>query len=140
MDATLRRRAETCAPEGLSDKELHAKAWKIVEPHFQRRRRIAEAEFPQVHGTGRASTDLEEVVRAALDGRVNVLFVAMQPEVWARVDANTRQLEIHAEPKPGDQDLIDLAATQTLLKEGMVYAADPDKVPGHGRVAAIYRW
>jgi len=125
-------------PDGLRDEELHAKAWKIVEPHFLKRRHTAEVEFPQVLGTGRASNDPQEVVRAALAGRVATLFVDVRAELWGSVDGATQQ--VHPEARPGDQDLLDLAATHTLLKDGTVYAVEPDKVPGRGKLAAVFRY
>jgi hypothetical protein len=127
-------------PDGLRNDELHARAWKIVEPHFLKRRRTAEAEFPQVLGTGRASSDPAEVVRAALDGRVATLFVDVRGELWGSVNGDRRGVQTHPAPQPGDQDLLDLAATQTLLKDGTVYAVEPEKVPGRGKLAAVFRY
>ena len=41
-------------------------------------------------------------------------------------------------PEPGDRDLLDLAATQTLLMGGTVFVVDD--VPGGGEVAAVVRY
>jgi hypothetical protein len=52
-------------------------------------------------------------------------------------------VEVHENHAPGDQDLLDLAAVETLAHAGDVYAVSPDKVPGPeaaGPVAALFRY
>ncbi len=49
-------------------------------------------------------------------------------------------MQIHSEPQPGDEDLMDLAALHTLLNGGTVYAVMPEQVPGDTAVAAILRY
>jgi len=42
--------------------------------------------------------------------------------------------------KSGDEPLLDLAAVQTYLKGGIVYAVEPEKVPGGTSAAAVLRY
>jgi hypothetical protein len=49
-------------------------------------------------------------------------------------------VEEHQEERPGDDELLDLAATQTLLHGGAVYGVEPDEVPDGQLVAAVYRF
>jgi hypothetical protein len=53
-------------------------------------------------------------------------------------DADT--VAIHDQAEPGDLDLLDLAAAETLLKGGAVYAVEPDQVPDQAALAAIFRY
>ena len=43
-------------------------------------------------------------------------------------DAETTSVEVHDEPRPGDHDLLDLAAAQALLNGGTVVVAPPGKL------------
>jgi hypothetical protein len=59
---------------------------------------------------------------------------------WGTFDPDSNELSVSPEKKPHFVDLLDLAAVHTLLNGGTVYAVEPEKVPGSGAVAAIYRY
>ncbi len=127
-------------PEGLSPDDLHQQAWAIVEPVFKREREEAHARYRQLAGTGQTTTDITEAVLAAHHGRIEVLFFAVGVQVWGRFDPEKDRVDVHESPEPGDQDLLDLSAIQTLIKGGMVYAVSPQDVPGDAPLAAILRY
>jgi hypothetical protein len=127
-------------PQELSNKELHRRAWAIVHPQFQRAQEEAAAQYRRWADTERASNLLEEVVPVAYYGRIDSLFVALGLQCWGQVDPKTRQIRIHKEAKAGDEDLLDTAAVQTLLKSGTVYAVEPEEVPGGAPLAAVFRY
>jgi hypothetical protein len=128
------------SPNGLNPQELHALAWPVVEPVFRKKEQEALAAYQQAIGTGRASGDLPEILRAARDGRVGTLFVARDRQQWGKFDAQTGAAEMHNESQAGNQDLLDLAAVQTLLNSGTVYALDPAQMPGKAVAAAVFRY
>lgn len=127
-------------PEGWSDSELHDRAWTIVEPYFRKQQEKAAAQFKSLQPAGRASHTIKEVVAAAHQGRVDTLFVAAGLQHWGRFDPSTFQSETHKQPEPGDDDLLDLAALQTLLKGGKVFAVEPGEIPDGAPLAAVYRY
>ena len=49
-------------------------------------------------------------------------------------------MSIHAERQPGDEDLLDRAALETMLNGGMVYAVKPEAMPADLPVAAVFRY
>ncbi len=129
-------------PEVLSDEALHKRAWEIVAPHFgERREKDAEA-FRATQGTDpeRAASDLEGVLPASYDSRVQTLFVPLHQHRWGRYDPEARTVEFHDGLDGESHDLYDLAAVHTLLNGGTVYAVEPAEVPGEGEVAAVYRF
>lgn len=130
----------TGSPDELKAEELHKQAWDIVEPHFATAHRQALADYAQMAGTGLTSNRIDEVVPAAHHGRVSILWVALGAKVWGRLDLDSGTVDLHEEPAPGDEDLLDLAALQTLLKGGTVYAIEPETVPGEALVAALFRY
>ena len=128
-------------PERLRPAELHERAWAIVRPVFaqagQRAAQRYQEAAGQGHGTARA---VAEVVRAALQGRVDTLFVAAGEQRWGTANPQTLQVSVHDRPQPGDEDLLDRAAMDTLLTSGSVFAVPAQRVPGPGPVAALLRY
>jgi hypothetical protein len=127
-------------PEELTSEELHARAWTLVQPFFMQAQDKAAAQYSQLAGTGQTTVDVTEAVLAAHRGRVDVLFVALDVQVWGKFDPSTETVHVHQDPEPGDEDLLDLAAIQSILNGGTVYAVQPEQVPNHAPLAAVFRY
>ena len=128
-------------PEQLRPAELHERAWAIVEPVFARARQQAAQRYQEAAGRGQGAVwAVAEVVRAALRGQVDTLFVAAGEQQWGTADPQTLQVRIHDRPQPGDEDLLDRAAVHTLLTSGSVFAVPPQQVPGPGPAVALLRY
>lgn len=127
-------------PEKLRPEELHDQGWALVEPVFKKAREKAAARYRQLAGTGQTTIDVKEAVSAAHQGRVDVLFVAVGVQVWGRFDPENNRVYVHEFPEPGDEDLLDLAAIQSLVQSGTVYAVAPEEVPDQSPLAAVLRY
>jgi hypothetical protein len=127
-------------PEILKPEELQRQAWTIVEPYFTRAREQAVERFNQELGTGHASKDIEAVVPAAAHGRIDTLFVTVGSQIWGIFNPESGEVRLHENEEPGDEDLLDVAAVQTLLSSGKVYAVKKEEVPGGGPTAALFRY
>lgn len=128
------------SPEELSPEELHARAWELVQPIFMQAQEKAAARYKQLADKDQATADVKEAILAAQHGQVEALFVALGVQVWGKFDKDTNTIHIREESQPGDEDLLDLAAIQTILKGGTVYALEPEKMPGQGSLAAVFRY
>lgn len=129
-------------PQALSAKELHQRAWAIVKPHFEQAQADQKARYEELAGRAdeRAESRVVDVVRAAVEGRVETLFVARDIQKWGVYRAHSHKVHAHPTRQPGDQDLLDVAAVQTFLSGGMVYVVDRDAVPGGDVLAAVFRY
>ncbi len=127
-------------PDRLSIETLHAQAWTIVEPHFHEAQKSAARNFQQYATTRLASDDIKTVVLAAIYGRIETLFVALEQEINGHFDPTNSTVHVHREAKFKDDDLLDIAATQTFLHGGNVYAIDHTQIPGEKALAAIFRY
>jgi len=125
----------------MKDDVLRERAWTIIGPFFVREQeRIAER-YRQLSGTAMASSSLREIVPASHDGRIEALFVARGRYRWGQYDADVREVELQNQPGNGAQDLLDLAAVQTLLHQGKVFVVEPESVPNDGApIAAVFRY
>ncbi|MCK9274078.1 MAG: hypothetical protein M0P57_03210 [Syntrophales bacterium] len=127
-------------PDELEERELHRKAWKLLEPHLKKDRDNASARYRDLAGTGRTSEDLKDIVPAAAYGRVDTLFVAKGVQQWGSFDPTGVNLEIHGTQRPGDDDLLDLAALLAFTKGGKVYVEERENIPADSEVAALFRF
>ncbi|MFW6082830.1 MAG: hypothetical protein ACOC8C_02110 [Chloroflexota bacterium] len=130
------------APHELSLADLHRRAWPSVQPLFRQAEEQAREVYEHLLGTesDRVSNKVEEVVSVSAVGRVEGLFVARDLEVWGRWQEAEGVMERHEEQRPGDRDLLDVAAVNTMLHEGWLFVVDAEDVPGGGSVAAVFRW
>jgi hypothetical protein len=132
----------TGAPEKLPIKELHQRAWQIIEPIFRKRQQHAIQQFEELNGqqSHLAASDLDTVVKAARFGQVGTLFVPLGIQKWGRYDPENNKVLQEPEPTPENDDLLDFAAIHTILNSGQVYAVQPEELPGNGELAAILRY
>lgn len=127
-------------PFTLTPAELHAQALPLVRPHLDRDRAQAHEKFASLSGTGKAITELGEALAAAHHGRVETLFVPWGVHAWGKRTPDDQVPSVHNQPEPGDEDLINSLALETLLTGGAVYTVDPNEIPGAGTIAAVLRY
>lgn len=126
--------------EGLNEKELHERCWPLAQRYFRRAQESAAALYEKLRANQRTSSNIEDIILAADYGRVEYLFVADGVQQWGSFNPSNKEVEMHNVPQNGDIDLLDLAARQTLLNNGTVFALEPNHIPDRERIAAIYRY
>jgi len=127
-------------PEELKPDELHARAWPLVQPTFLQAQEKAVAQYSQLAGIEQTTTDVIAAVQAAHHGRVDIVFVALGVQVWGKYEPETDVVTVHQEHEPGDEDLLDLVAIQSILNGGTVYAVEQGKVPDQALLAVVFRY
>ncbi len=120
--------------------ELHAEAWAIVEPQFEAGKQNALDYYHESAAAGKGSDDLDEVIQGAFYGRVDQLFVPIGVQKWGHFDPEGMELEVHNDAQPGDEDLLNAAAIQTIFHGGTVYAVEPQEMPDEVSIAAVFRY
>ena len=134
----LHDEAVTGSPEGWRDEELHARAWSLLEPTLERGRAAALERYGTAQAEGRGSSDLAEVLGAAHDGRVDTLLLRPGAHAWGSFDPEARTLTQDDADDVDNDDLLDLAASHTLLNGGAVVYLE---TLSEGQdLAAIYRY
>jgi hypothetical protein len=128
-------------PQTFASKEFHARAWEIVRSRLDVEREQALDRYQSLVGQNtQASGNLKTILPAAFYGRVDTLFVARGIQLWGTLDPQTGDVRLHHEASPNNEDLLDLAAAQTLMKGGSVYVVEPDDMPDKTSIAAVFRY
>jgi hypothetical protein len=116
-------------PDGLRPADLQRLAWPVVEPHLRAGQHAVLTRYWQAVATDRTTRQIENILPAAADGRVEALFVQEGAERWGRFDERTRKVVVHDEPEAGDEDLLNAAAAETLSTGGAVLLLGRDEMP-----------
>ena len=127
-------------PERLSAKELHAQAWTVIRPYFQKAQQEAADQYKQFSRSGRASNRFRKIILAAYQGQIELLFAVPDFQQWGTFDPSTDEIHLHKKEKTGDEDLLESTAIQTLLNGGTVYVVKPGTMPDAGSLAAVFRY
>jgi hypothetical protein len=127
-------------PDRESAEVLLKRAWPVVAPYFKKSREEATASYNSYKGTARASNDISTIIPAAYYGRIESLFMAQDQEQWGTFNTMTSALHVHRRPRFGDDDLLNIAASQTLLHNGLVFAVEQVDMPDEGLVVAVFRY
>ena len=85
------------------------------------------------------STDIESIVPAACDGKVAVLFLASHARINGCYDPQTHRCACGSESRESE-DLLNLAAIETLLHRGRVHAVQAKDLPTDIVASALYRY
>ncbi|WP_343318709.1 hypothetical protein AAFM46_15495 [Arthrobacter sp. TMP15] len=127
-------------PDQLSKDELHKMAWPLIESRLRAERARVIGRFQELNGTGRVSGDLRTILEAATAGRVETLFVKADPWCWERAtDEDAPVVELGADERFADCELVDAAAVATLHTNGLIFATSQTVAP-NSEVAAILRY
>ena len=94
---------------------------------------------------GPTATDPEQVLCAAYEGRIEILFFATEAELSGSFQPDTRTLMTMRAQPSGQlwdpcRDLIDAAVLQTLRHGGRVYAVGQNEMPVDKSMAAVLRY
>ncbi|MFO7446583.1 MAG: hypothetical protein R6W90_09460 [Ignavibacteriaceae bacterium] len=127
--------------QDLSETELRDSAWEIVKKRFDKHLSDALAQYGNYAGTKRASDKIEDIIKNVFSNRVLNLFINPNAQVWGKFDINSYRVEVHYNDfEAEDIDLIDLAAEQTLLHNGVVFSVDAERIPNGKPMAALFRY
>jgi hypothetical protein len=129
-------------PQALGEGGLHRAAWEIAEPLLDQRRDIALNSLRARLASGGVpgSQDLQELLRAADEGRVEAVFLDPDRTVWGRWDEERQRMARGEEADPGNEDLLNLLAVKTLGQGGEVFSLPEDLRQRAGPASGIFRY
>lgn len=107
----------------FSEDELLERAYAIVRSDATERALASLIELKERMAPARFSTDLDTILRAAVEGRVGWLYINQD----ARVDRD-------------NEDLLNRAAIETLRQRGLAFSLPAAKMPDGVAIAAVFRY
>ncbi|PPK92865.1 hypothetical protein CLV92_11238 [Kineococcus xinjiangensis] len=130
-------------PDVLDSAALHDAAYTAVRERLDGERRADLERFRSLLGNGdaKAAAGVEDAVRAAHQGRVDVLFLTAREEVVrGRYDESTDQVTLAGgDDASAGRDLLEDAAVQTLRNGGRLHLLDEEDALD-GPLAAVLRY
>jgi hypothetical protein len=127
-------------PDEADPLTLHEKGWLLVEEHFTRKRREKREQTRQWSATGKATYDLGEILPAALDGRIDTLFLQKGKDHRGLFDLEQRVIR-KAPERTHEVSLFNMAATHTLLNGGDVFLETAGHMPfKESKINALFRY
>lgn len=135
-------------PDRMSLVELHHAAWERVAPHLLERRRGLYGRLCDAKGTTRVVHGIAQVLPAALEGKVELLFADTRVAIPGAVEVAAGQggpgqggpgkIHEHSERQERDTDLLNRAILETLRHRGDAVARPAPK--GAPIVEALLRY
>ena len=127
-------------PQSISADRLRAEAWQVMEPHYSERLAKLVDNFEQARSRQLGSSDLSDVARALVAGRVGMLLIEANRQVAGKLDSASGSIEFGELAQPDVDDLLDDLAELTLKMGGEVTVVPAEQIPSETGAAATYRF
>lgn len=127
-------------PESMSVEQLRDAAWRAVEPQYLSRLAALSDAFTAGVAHQKATSDLAEASRAAIEGRVSHLLVEADRVRPGRIDAKTGSISDAPIDDPEVGDVLDDVAEAVLSAGGDVVVVPKERMPSPTGLAAILRY
>lgn len=126
-------------------KDVHARARDLVMAEQSTRLGHHLEQYGNAAASSRATSETEDVVRAALQGRVGTLFLDPSQSVPGRVNSSTNEIDMtgsvdDADNETGAEDLLNLACVETHRHGGRIFSTPGERMPNRKACAAILRY
>jgi hypothetical protein len=129
-------------PDHLHPEELQEQAWRIVDTYFQQETKKTVEQYQQLADTDKATDSVEEIVAAAVNGRVDKLILSVENQIWGAFNPKDGKVIRSSEGQSKEYNLalLDFAAMNTLQNGGTVCALSQDEMPTDSPIAAVFRY
>jgi hypothetical protein len=120
----------------FSTADLLSRAYAILRSELTARTSASLKDWRERVAPERFSTDLDTVLRAAAEGRVGWLFINETAQALGTFEGIRRNGRMNW----GSEDLLNVAAVETILKRGLVYSLPSEAMPDGIAIAAVLRY
>jgi hypothetical protein len=136
----LHKEAITGNPDKMQLMALRNKANDLLDNYFSTRELAAQSHFLKLSAASpeRIVYGLQAVIQSIYAGRVQAIFIDRSATLWGKMQRSIVQL--HKRRFSGDDNLLDIAASETLKRKGAVFTIDHTDLPQNSGLAAILRY
>lgn len=128
-------------PSSLDIEQLRQAAWQVIEPALQQNVRQWLNVFEERINKGLGSDQLEDTMKAAMNGRIDMVLVDADKHIPGRFDFERSQV-VHADGSddPMAGDLLDDMVELVLSQGGKALVIPESVMPTRSGIAAAYRY
>ncbi|MFO7673510.1 MAG: hypothetical protein R6V74_07375 [Lutibacter sp.] len=112
--------------------KLHKKSWKLVHPYFNKLKENKLLQYKELYHTPKTSYQISEIVPAAINGKIDTLFIENGKDEFGVFNLQTNRLMIRKKTELNNASLSDLSAVSTFLQGGKVYFLTSEEMPDAG--------
>ncbi len=98
----------------------HTATWLLMAPKAQERVERWKDQYRQWAGTGRTAAHLPEIMPAAIEGRVEVLWIKKDTEIWGQYNPFTTYLRLDSEQLPDNTSLLNWLGKMIIANGGQL--------------------
>jgi hypothetical protein len=125
--------------ETIDTKVMHQESWKIFEAKYaQTIKEFVDQSFA-LEAKKLASHDLNDIVKAAIEGRVKEICISASAMVYGEIDAESKQI-IYREQEGLFDDVMDDLIDIVESFQGKIWVVDAQRLPDNIHVIAHYRY
>lgn len=126
----------------LDTSELHSLAYPKVQGRLDSGRVEALNNAAELLGRGEptAISDIADIVRASHQGRISTLLLHDGEPIWGHYDREADKLEAGPDFESSGEDLLGVAATETLQHGGDVHVMSSEELPTETEAVALLRY
>ncbi len=117
------------SPDDANLSQLHQESWELIKNHFTRDKEERMKQYELMKSKDRASSDINEIIPAAIHGNVDTLFIKKHAQVWGTYSEKNNRVNINRSRKTGDSCLLNKAGLAVFLQKGNVYLTGNNELP-----------
>lgn len=127
-------------PESIGAEQLRDRAWEIMEPEYQLRLSGLADEYEISNAKGLGVEELQDVAKAAFDGRVATLLIEADRQITGRIHSGSGNLHLEEDAASTAEDLLDDLGEMVVKLGGRVFVLPAERMPSTTGAAAICRY
>jgi hypothetical protein len=120
---------------------LHEEAWELIKPYFDKIRLEKLDKFSALIGTGKTSSDINELFAAAFEGKVDALFLENRADIYGTYNPSTQKVTVEDVHNYPNVSLMNLLAMKVMENGGIVYLIEKDDMPvKSSKINGLFRY
>ncbi len=127
-------------PDAMSIDALRERAWQLIQPQYLERLAGFVDSYGVANGRGQGSDLLDDIAKAAVEGRVATLLIEADRIVPGQIDVATGRVTVGKLDDPEVDDLLDDLGELVLKTGGEVVIVPAERMPTNTGAAAVFRF
>lgn len=128
-------------PQFKNKTKLHEESWELMQPYFEKPKKDKLKKFAELYNTPKISYQVNEIVPAPLNGKIDTLFIQKNEDVFGTFNKENGHLILSSKKELANGSLTNLVAIKTFINGGNVFLLEEDEMPAKGRpLNAVFRY